>query len=398
METPDRFLGRSRCAVCEVFKPLLLIALAVALPNLQAQTPAVRDALSRGTAALRNGQMPAAESAFREAVSLAPDVAEVHLDLGLLLAREGKLQDATDSLRRAIALNAKLPSAHMFLGIFLFQLNQPEKSRTELQAELALNSDSLEALTWLGTLELAQSHPDAAAAALDRAVTLAPDNLDLLELRGRAHSQIARNSYSRIAKLEPMGWHVHRVQAQLDAEAGQHAQAIVEYEAALKQQPRNPDLLEGLGDEYRASSQLGAAAAAYRKELEIVPSNPIAMYNAGSVAVEMGDAAAGVPLLLSMNKAMPGAPVAEYYLGRGYAFLNLYDEAVDWLKRSALADKDGEIAKRSWYELARAYRKLHRTADADSAQAEYNRIRELQDKQSTQTVQDWKKLTQSLPE
>lgn len=342
--------------------------------------------------------MAAAESAFREAVTLAPTLPEVHLDLALLLAREGKLQDATASLRQAIALNPNLPTAHMFLGIFLFQLNQPDEARLELAKELATNPDNIEALTWLGTLELAQSHPESAATALDRAVALAPQDLNLLELRARAHSQIARDSYARMAKLDPTGWHVHRVQAQLAAESGQHTQAIAEYQAALKQQPKNPDLLEALGDEYRATSQLDAAAATYRKELELVPSNPIAMYDVGSVAVELGDAAQGVPLLLAMNKAMPGAPVAEYYLGRGYATLGSYDDAIVWLKRSALADKDGEIAKRSWYELARAYRRLHRVGDAERAQSEYNRIREIQEKQGNQTVQDWKKLTQASGE
>ncbi|WP_419805537.1 tetratricopeptide repeat protein [Terriglobus sp.] len=361
-----------------------------------AQDAAVRGALQRGTAAARSGHMAEAEAAFREAVQLAPKLPEVHLDLGLLLAREGKLPEAIASVREAVALNPQLPSAHLFLGIFLFQVNQADASRTELQAELALNPKSVEALTWLGTVNLAQNQPEQAAASLDQAVELSPNDLNLLEQRGRAHSEVARDSYARMAKLEPGSWHVHRVQAQLYAEVGQHAQAITEYQAALKQQPRNPDLLEALGDEYRASSQLDAAEAAYRQEMELAPANPVAMYNVGSVAVERGDAAAGVPLLQAMNKAYPGSPVAQYYLGRGLAASDHYDEAVTWLRRSAVEDHDGEIAKRSWYELTRIYRRLHRTAEAQTAQNEYNRIREMQEKQSTQQAQDWKKLTQTV--
>ena len=293
-----------------ILQPVLLAAFVLGTFGIaRAQDAAVRSALQRGTAAVRVGHMDEAEAAFREAVQLAPKLPEVRLDLALLLAREGKLQEAITTLREAVALNAKLPSAHLFLGIFLYQVNQTDASRTELQAELALDPKNVEALTWLGTVDLAQNHPELAAISLD--------------LRGRAHNQVARDSYARMAKLQPDNWHVHRVQAQLYAEVGQHTQAITEYQAALKQQPNNPDLLEALGDEYRATSQLDTAAAAYRQELDLAPSNPVAMYNVGSVAVERGDDATGVPLLIAMNKAYPGSPVAEYYLGRGLASGNL---------------------------------------------------------------------------
>ncbi|WP_263412754.1 tetratricopeptide repeat protein [Terriglobus aquaticus] len=195
-----------------------------------------------------------------------------------------------------------------------------------------------------------------------------------------------------MSKIDPNNWHVHRVQAQLYAEVGEHTQAITEYQAALKQQPKNPDLLEALGDEYRATSRLDSAADAYRQELEIVPANPVAMYNVGSIAIERGDAATGVPLLEAMIKTFPDSPVAEYFLGRGLAASGRYEEAVDWLKRSAAADKDGEIGKRSWYELARVYTRLHRTGDAETAQREYSRLRDQQEKKSAQETQEWRKL------
>ncbi len=362
------------------------------------QAPAVRQAFERGAAAMRNGQPAAAEQAFRDAVKLAPSMAEAHLDLGLVLGREGKLAEAIQSLQQAIILDPSQPSAGMFLGIFLFQSNRPDEARAALQKELSREPDNVEALVWLGNVELATAHPDRAAAALDKAAEKSPDNLDLLELRGKAHSQVARDSYARMAKLEPDSWHVHRVQAQIFADEGKHAEAVTEYQAAIKQQTRNPDLYEALGDEYRASSQLEAAQAAYQTELKLAPTNPVAMYNAGSVAIERGDSAAGVPLLQAMVKVYPGSPVAEYYLGRGLASLGKDQEAANWLQKSATGDHNGEIGKRSYYELTRIYRKLHRTEDAQAALADYNRIREAQEKASTQQVQDWKKLAQPTAE
>ena len=361
--------------------------------SLPAQEIAVRTAMERGVAAMRAGKGAQAEADFRQAVRLAPTLPDAELDLGLVLAREGKLAEATDALRKAIALNARMPSAHMFLGVFLFQLNQAEEARKEISAELSLDPNNTEALMWLGNVDLAMGHPERAAASFDKASELAPDDLNLLELRGQAHSQVAHDSYARMAKLDPNSWHVHRVQAQLFADEGKHADAAKEYKAALQQQPGNPDLYERLGDEYRAESQLDAAQAAYARELELAPGNPVAQYNLGSVQVERGETAPGVALLRSMNQAYPGSPVAEYYLGRGLASAGQDEDALTWLQRSAQADTNGEIGKRSYYELARLYRKLRRNADAQTATAQYNRIREQQEKQSSQQVEDWKKLT-----
>lgn len=372
--------------------------LAVCGQALLSQGTPVQEAFARGVSAMRNGQSAAAEQAFRDAVRIAPNLAEAHLDLGLVLGREGKLDEAIGSVQRAIELNPSQNSAHMFLGIFLFQANRGEEARQALHAEIAHDPQNAEALTWLGNVDLALGHPERAVASLDRAAELTPNDANLLELRGRAHNLVAHDSYARMAKLEPDSWHVHRVQAQLFADEGKHAEAVAEYQAAVKQQPRNPDLYEGLGDELRVMNQLESAQAAYEKELAIAPANPVAMYNVGSVEIERGENAAGVTLLQTMVKVYPGSPVAEYYLGRGFAAVGRDAEAVNWLRRSAIADRDGEIGKRSWYELARLYRKLHQSAEEQAALVNFNRVRELQEKASNQQVHDWKKLTQPVVE
>lgn len=71
-------------------------------------------------------------------------------------------------------------------------------------------------------------------------------------------------------------------------------------------------------------------------------------------------------------------------------------EATDWFQKSADADAHGEIGKRSWYELIRINRKLHRPSEAQLALAAYNRIRTEQEQASAQQTQDWRKMTQHL--
>lgn len=371
----------------------LAVVGAIAPGLLHAQDAKVQAVFQRGAAAMRSGHVSEAEAAFREAVKLAPSIADAHLDLGLVLGREGKLDEAIASLQEALRLNPQLEGTHMFLGIFLHQANRQDEARAALQQEIDQHPNNAEALTWLGMVELAAGHPERAIGPFDRAAELQPDDLNVLEYRGRAHNLVARDSYARMARLDPGSWHVHRVQAELYADEGRHTDAIAEYEAAIKIEARNPDLYEGLGDEYRKTSQLDAARRAYAKELELSPQNAVAMYNLGSTDVESGDNAKGVPLLQAMLHGFPGSPVAEYYLGRGLAALGKDAEAVTWLEKSAAGDPAGEVGKRSYYELARAYRKLQRTSDAQKAVSEYNRMRDAQEKKDAKQVEDWRKLS-----
>ena len=137
---------------------------------------------------------------------------------------------------------------------------------------------------------------------------------------------------------------------------------------------------------------MDAAQKAYTKELELSPRNLVAMYNLGSTEVERGDNAAGIPLLEAMLKNYP-SPVAEYYLGRGLAAQGKDAEAVSWLEKSALADANGEIAKRSYYELARVYRKLRRAQQAQDALNAYVRLREKEQAKDARQVEDWRKFS-----
>lgn len=221
------------------FELTLALTCALAAFPASGQDAKIEDAFHRGATAMHDGRTKDAEAAFREAVRLDPSLAMAHLDLGLVLGREGKLDEAIASLTEALRLDPGIEGGHLFRGIFLHQSNRQDDARTELQKAIDQHPSNAEALTWLGMVELAAGHPEKAVGPFDRAAELQPNDLNLLELRGRAHNLVARDSYARMARLDPTSWHVHRVQAQLFADEGKHTQAIAEYEAAIKLQDRN---------------------------------------------------------------------------------------------------------------------------------------------------------------
>jgi predicted Zn-dependent protease len=120
------------------------------------------------------------------------------------------------------------------------------------------------------------------------------------------------------------------------------------------------------------------------------------MYNLGSVRVERGEEETGVPLLLKVVKLYEKPTVADYYLGRGLAIQGKYDDAISELQRAATID--GEVQRRSWYEIAQTYRKMGDTAKAHAALVKYQQLRQAADRQSAQQEEDWRKLNTAPPD
>jgi superkiller protein 3 len=283
----------------------------------------------------------------------------------------------------------------MFLGICDYQMHRLDDARNALQKELQLDRTNATALMWLGVVELAAGHPEQATRPLDQAAELSPKDLTILDYRGQAHNQVAKNSYSRMYQLDPKSWHVHRLQAQLYADDDRHKEAIAEYQSAIQAEPRNADLYEALGEEYRKTSQLNLAHDAFAKEVELSPGNGVAMYNLGMIDVEQGDVKDGVPLLKQVVKMYVDAPVAKYYLGRGLAQSGKNEEAIQMLEAAAQQASNGEVAKRSYYELSRLYRAMKLPEKSQQALNQYLKLKAKIDEESAQQAKDFQRLNSS---
>jgi tetratricopeptide (TPR) repeat protein len=342
---------------------------------------------------MKAGHADEAEKLFQQTVTIDPGFAPGYLDMGLAQIRQGKLPEAAASLEKALELDPNAPGANMFLGIVDHQMNRSTESIEHLQKEVAAHPDSPEAQMWLGIVELSSGHPDQATGPLDRAAELSPKDENILDYRGRAHMQVAKQSYAQMYHLDPGSWRVHRLNAQIAAEADQREHAIQEYLAAIKIAPKQADLYEELGEEYRKTGALDLAEKAYAEQLALTPGNPVAMYNLGSVRVDRAQEQTGVPLLEQVVKIYDAPTVADYYLGRGLAAEGKNDQAVASLQRATQVT--GEVQRQAWYELGQLYRKMGKSADARSALEKYQQLRQTADRENAKQVEDWRQLNVS---
>lgn len=372
-----RGIAQWRCAaVAAVAGCWLLLCAASVLP---AQTPRSVDSKFRdATEAMRQGRLAEAEQQFTGVVQEAPEFAEAHFNLGLVLEEEGKHEAAIESLRKALALKPKLHGANLFLGLAEFRLNRVDEALPALKRETGAYPKDASAWMWLGVAQLANRQPDEAAQALDRAAKLDPKNPDILYHRGQAHLLVSKESYTEMFKVDPNSWRVHQVLAQTAAEGEHHEDAIIEYLEAIKLAPTQPGLHEELGTEYRSAGKMEEADAAFRQELELDPYNVLAKYKLGVLQVEKGDAAGGKTLIENALREKPGLLNSDYNLGRAEMLLGNDTTAAEDFERATRGNSDLDTVQQAWYQLGIVYRRMHRIEDAQKALATFQKLKDEQ--------------------
>jgi len=332
--------------------------------------------LRRASEAMRRGDLDAAGDGFAAATKADPGFAEAHFNLGLVREEQGRLEEAVASLQKALTLKPQLHGANLFLAIAYYRTNRYDTALMAIRKETAAYPKDASAWMWLGVIELARDHPEEAASALDKAAKLAPDNVDILYHRGRAHLMVSKNSYEQMFQADAKSWRVHQVLAQANAEAERDADAIREYEAAIKLAPTQSGLHEELGSELRAAGKPQEAEAAFERELEINPNNARARYKLGVLSIEKGDGERAKRSIEAALRQKSDFRHVDYNLGRAEMLLGQDGAALERFQRAVTTEKDEEVLQQAWYQLGIVYRRLHRMTEAQKAMATFQRLKD----------------------
>jgi Flp pilus assembly protein TadD len=142
------------------------------------------------------GHLPAAETAHRAALTLAPEKSELHNNLGYNLLSQNKFDPAVNEFRRAIELDPKSQVAHNNLAVALARSGSAPK---EALAEWMLSTSAAGAHNNLAAVLMEQGHYAEARTELQTALALQPGmtsalaNLRLAsEMDGKAATAPAR--------------------------------------------------------------------------------------------------------------------------------------------------------------------------------------------------------------
>jgi len=161
-----------------------------------------------GNALCELGKWDEAEASYRRALTFQPGLASAHNNLGTVLQEHDRLDDAIACYRQALVLEPTYAEALNNLGGALCRQGELNEGEACIRKALALKPDFAGAYDNLGTLLWEQGRPEEAEASVRRALALAPgftrawDNLAfLLKEQGRLNEAVA--IYRRLLQIAP---------------------------------------------------------------------------------------------------------------------------------------------------------------------------------------------------
>jgi protein O-mannosyl-transferase len=229
----------------------------------------------------RQGQTQAAMEHYLKAIAKPPGSPEAHNNLAVLLVPQGRLLEAIEQCRLAVQGNPRFPEAHHNLGRTLQALGQLDEAAAEYRAALELRPDYGEAHFNLGTILSQQQRTDEALAQFSLALSAEPrhwaahnEMAALLAQQNRLSEAIEH--WRAAAQLKPEWPDPHYNLAMALALTKRPTEAEAEYRQLLRLRPEDADGHANLGNVLATLGRTDEARQEYNQALQIQPSHPLA--------------------------------------------------------------------------------------------------------------------------
>jgi tetratricopeptide (TPR) repeat protein len=296
-------------------------------------------AYAEGVEALRRDDAAAARAAFERAATLAPDSSRAHFQLAQALAMQRQFEAALEHLGACLAIDPADAQAHYLSAVALTELGRLEPAVEQVRAALGLDPRQPRYLHQRGVILRLQGRGDEALEAFEAAERLDPaspvfpfeEGVTLFGMR-------------------------------------QHARALVAFRRAHSLKPGWPELENYIGSCHRVRGELDEARRAFQAALDTDARNSNALFGLGAVEMARGDLPAAERYLLRAAELDPDNPFLRYRLGRLRVLQDRTSEAAAEFER-AIALRP--VYPRAHYNLALAYQRLGRHADAERALATF---------------------------
>ena len=357
-----------------------LAALLFLIAASAAQNPVAPDQRQHALVLEQQGQDVDAEAAWHLYLKTHPSSSEAFAHLGLLEARQDHYDRAVPLYRKALALNSTIPGLRLNLGLALFKAGDTKQALQEFKPLLnaaPASSPEKQRLTILvgmcyyGLEEYAQ-----AAVYLKQAAAREPQSLPLrLSL---AHSclwskqyQCVLDTYREILMLNAESAEADMLAGEALDELKNPSGAIEQFRAAVKADPKMPDVHFGLGYLLWTKRQYPEAEQELRAELNNNPNHAQALTYLADAELHLGHPETALPVLQKAIRIDPAIELAHLDLGAIDADTGQNEAALRELTTAAkLAPNDVDVHWR----LGRLYRAMRKQQEA---KAEFDKAKGL---------------------
>ena len=156
----------------------------------------------RGAGYAGLGQLDIAVQNYEKALSIKPDYAKAHYNLGSALEELGKLHDSVKSYENSIALEPENAQAHNNLAIVLRELDQLEEAEASCRKAIVLDPEYAEAYSSLSIILYANGDLNSALESIEKAYSINPKSkiikLLLAVLKARKTHKTSKVSITNI--------------------------------------------------------------------------------------------------------------------------------------------------------------------------------------------------------
>jgi len=256
------------------------------------------------------------------------------------LIAQRDLQAAEAPLRTVITLNPQSAEAHAELGMLYGFRSDAARSRAEYERALALDPGNLDALGGMTVLDITQRNPAAARARLQSAVAKSPDSTRLLMVAARSYMLLndaaeTERLLRHAVDLDPSMLGAYAMLGQLYISQKRTDAAITEFERLLAHNPRSVGAHTMLGMLLGMQNKREDAKKHYEQAIAINERAAVAANNLAWLYVEDGgNLDLALQLAQSARNVLPDSPEVGDTLGWIYFKKGLTAQAITELKET----------------------------------------------------------------
>lgn len=328
----------------------------------------------------QQGKSDEAEAAWRALSKLQPGDPEPYAQVGLIEAREQRYKEAVLLYRKALAINPNVPGLRVNLALALFKAGELKEAIPQLElVRKSVGAGSQEywrTTTLIGMSYYGQAEYPQAVPYLKEAAEGDPNSLPLL--LALAHSYLWSKQYKSVLDVYKQILTLAPDSAEADMLAGEALDEMKDNEgstnmfrAAVKANPKEPNVHFGLGYLLWTQKQYPEAAQEFQAELANDPNHAQATLYLADADIQMNKQGEAEPLLRRVIKFNPEFGLAHLDLGIIASDAGRIEEA---LKELTLAEKQMPNEVNVHWRLGRLYRTM---GNKELAKAEFDKASTL---------------------
>jgi len=273
---------------------VLLIAAASKLAGQNVSLPTANESafeahFAAAQQAQRDRDYATAEREYHAALALAPEYAEVHMNLGLVYQLENRFPEAMTEFRRALKIKPGLAGANFFLGVNYCKLGEGAKAIPYLRAALRAEPNRPDMWLWLATAQEISGQLQAEVLTLHKALELQPKDIDLLYLLGSTYERLGKQEVAHLEKVAPGSSRSEQLLAESYATSNEWPSAVIHFQNALAASPNRAGLHTELGEVLLHAGKVNQSIQEFDEELRRDPGNLRTLVRRGEARLIQGN-------------------------------------------------------------------------------------------------------------